>query len=135
MMCSGIFQRFLFLFYNMSVIYCNSQEVKTSTFANKTTPFISINLDILQNPLEQRFFLLSYVFFKNQNIPNIFYFFFISMLWMINLFFAFKNKNCCYLCRFYHECTLELTDWLIWLIHQVWLANLNKYQLVEINSL
>ena len=40
----------------------------SSTFINITTPFISINLDILQNPLEQRLFLLSYVFFKNQNI-------------------------------------------------------------------
>ena len=32
---------------------------------------------------------------------------------MTNLFFAFKNKNCYYLCRFYHEYVFELIDWLI----------------------
>ena len=105
----------------------------SSIFTHITTPFISINLDILQNSLEQRLFLLSYVFFKNQNI-TFFSSFFIFMLRMINLFFDFKNKNWCYLCRFYHECTIELTDWLIWLVHQFWLVNLNKHQLVEINS-
>ena len=47
-------------------------------------------------------------------------------------FFDFKNKNCCYLCRFYHEYTFELIDWLIWFIHQFWLVYLNKHQLVEI---
>ena len=106
----------------------------SSTFTNITTPFVSINLDILQNPLEQRLFPLSYVFLKNQSITY-FASFFIFMLKLINLNFAFRNKNCCYLCRFYHECAFELTDWLIWLVHQFWLVNLNKHQLVEINSL
>ena len=92
---------------------------------NITTPFISINLDILQNPLEQCLFLLSHVFIKNQTI-TFFASFFISMLRMIKLFFVFKNKNCCYLCRFYHECAFELTDWLIWLVHQFdWLIQIN----------
>ena len=111
-MCSRIFQRFLFVFYNMSVIYCNSHEVKTcckcihllktvastlfkviyisSTFTNITTPSISINLDILQNLSEQRIFRLSYVFFKNQSI-TFFASFFIHMLRMINLFFCVQK--------------------------------------------
>ena len=101
----------------------------SSTFTNATTRFILINLDILQNTLEQRVFLLSYVFFKNWNII-FFASFFIYMLRMINLFFAFKNKNCCYLCRYYHECVFELTDWLIWLVHQFRLVILNKLKLV-----
>ena len=47
---------------------------------------------------------------------------------MTNLFFAFKNKNC----RVYHECAFEFTGLLIWLVHQFWLVDLNKQQLVEI---
>ena len=73
-------------------------------------PFISINLDILQNPLEQCLFRLSYVFFKNKIITFFASFFFLCFKLST---YAFKNKNCCYLCRFYHECTFELTDWLI----------------------
>ena len=43
------------------------------------------------------------VFFFYQN--SIFCFFFYCST---NLFFVFKNKNNCYLCRFYHECTFDL---------------------------
>ena len=63
---------------------------------------------------------------------NIFCFFFISMLQTTNLFFAFKNNNCCYLCRVCHDYTIELFDWLIWLVYQFWLFHLNKHPLVEI---
>ena len=38
---------------------------------------------------------------------------FVAMLRTTNLFFVFKNKNYCYLCRFYHECAFELLIWLI----------------------
>ena len=38
--------------------------------------------------------------------------FFVSILRMTNLFFAFKNMNCCYLYRFYYERALRLIDWL-----------------------
>ena len=99
----------------------------------RTTPFISIKLDILQNPLEQCLFLLSHVFLKNQTI-TFFASFFISILRMIKLIFVFKNKNCWYLCRFYHECAFELTDWLIWLVHQFWLVNLNKINLLKLTA-
>ena len=105
----------------------------SSTFTNIATPFVSINLDILQNPLEQRLFLLSYVFFKSRNI-TFFASFFIFILSMINLLFTFKNKNYCYLCRFYHKCVFELTDWLIWLVHQFWFVNLNKHQLLKLTA-
>ena len=69
--------------------------------------------------------------FVNQNITS-FASFSISMLWTANLFFAYKNNNCCYLCHFYHECASELIDWLIWLVHQLWLVHLNEHQLHEI---
>ena len=39
--------------------------------------------------------------------------FFVSILRMTNLFFAFKNMNCCYLYRFYYERALRLIDWLL----------------------
>ena len=58
--------------------------------------------------------------------------FLISMLRTTNLFFGFKNNNLCrYLCRFYHECAVELIGWLILLFHQFRLVYLNKHQLVE----
>ena len=65
---------------------------------------------------------------------NIFRLFFIAMLRMINLFFAFKNKNCCYICHFYHECAFKLTDWLIWLVHQFWLVNLININLLKLTA-
>ena len=109
-------------------------------FANITMPFISINFAVLWNAwfsnifckihLKNDFSFSQVSFLKSKH--NIFCFFFISMLRMTNLFFAFKNKNCCYLCHFYHECAFELTDWLFWLVHQFWLVYLNKHQLIEI---
>ena len=32
----------------------------------------------------------------------------ISLLQTTNISFALKNKNCCYLCPFYHECAFDL---------------------------
>ena len=72
------------------------------------------------------FFSFICLFLKPKS--NIFRFFYISMLRLANLFFAFKNNNC----RVYHECAFELTDWIIWLVHQLWLVYLNKYQLFKI---
>ena len=43
---------------------------------------------------------------------------------MTNLFFTFKNKNCCYLNDFYHKCAFKLIGCLTWLVHQFWLVHL-----------
>ena len=48
-------------------------------------PFISINLDILQNPLEQCLFRLSYVFFKNKIITFFASFFFYASNYQLML--------------------------------------------------
>ena len=106
------------------------------TFTNITIPLISITFVVLWNARvfkifckihSSNVFFFLYVPFLNLK-HNIFRFFFIFMLRMTNLFFAFKNKNY----RFYHERAFEMTDWLIWLVHQFWLVHLNKHQLVEI---
>ena len=47
--------------------------------------------------------------FSNQTIT----FFASSLLPTINLFFFCFHKNCCYFCRFYHECSLDLLILLI----------------------
>ena len=39
-----------------------------------------------------------------------------------------KIKNCRYLCSFYHKSAFDL-------VHQYWLVHLNKYQLVNVNTL
>ena len=106
-----------------------------------TIPFISVNFAVLWNAWFSKIFCKTHwsnVFFFScfflKSKHNTFCIFFISMLRMTNLFFAFKNKNCCYLCRFYHEYAFELIDWLIWLAHQFWLLHLNKHQLFEIST-
>ena len=68
----------------------------SSTFTNITMPFISITLCC--SPLKQCL-LLPYAFFFKSKSYTFFVFFIIFMLWMTNLFFAFKNKNC----RVYHN--------------------------------
>ena len=104
----------------------------SSTFTNITISFISINFAILWNAWFSKisckiywsnvFFFFPMSFLKSKHSS---FCFFVSMLRMTNLFFAFKNKSCCHFFRFYHECAFELTDWLIWLVHQVWLVYLN----------
>ena len=125
-MCSGIFQRFLFLITCLwfAATLSKSKHVEnastylklvstkrlygrfaksvastffkilyiSSTFTNMTTPFILINLDLLQNPLDQCLFFFHVSFLKIKT--TFFASFCISMLRMINLCFAFKNKNC-----------------------------------------
>ena len=39
-----------------------------------------------------------------------------------------KIKNCRYLCSFYHKSAFDL-------VHQYWLVHLNKYQLVNVNTI
>ena len=55
--------------------------------------------------------------------------FFIAMLRTTNLFFVYKNKNYCYLCRFYHECAFDLLIWLI--SSSVSIGSLNKHILAR----
>ena len=38
---------------------------------------------------------------------------FVAILQTNNLFFVFKNKNYCYLCRFYHRCAFDLLIWFL----------------------
>ena len=100
----------------------------TSSFADITITFISIKFAVLWSDWFLRYFgksngAMSFSFFiclfkSKHNVQH-------------NLFFAFKIKNCCYLCRFYHKRAFELIDWVIWLVNQFWLFRLNKHQLVK----
>ena len=89
---------------------------------------------IIQNPLKQCVFAFDMSLF-NQNITLfVFVFFLLCNCYAINrrtsLFFAFKNKNCCYLCSFYQECIFDfanLIDWLVWLVHQFRMVRSNKH--------
>ena len=145
-MCSGISA--ISLKHNMPVICCKSHEVRTcwkcihllqisfrrnasplfkflyisSTFANITTPFISENSIFSETPyflinsaksIGAMFFSFCKCFFSLIKKQNIFHFFFIS-------FRMFRMTN------------FELTDWLIWFVHQFWLVHLNKHQLISI---
>ena len=99
-----------------------------SSFADITITFISIKFAVLWSDWFLRYFgksngAMSFSFFiclfkSKHNVQH-------------NLFFAFKIKNCCYLCRFYHKRAFELIDWVIWLVNQFWLFHLNKHQLVK----
>ena len=55
-------------------------------------------------------FVIPFLKKLKQNISRFFFYFYDSN---DQLFFGFKNKNCCYLCRFYPECAFELNDRLI----------------------
>ena len=158
-MCSGIFQRFLLHMIRLGfeAILTKTKPVENafaclkfhlhastnnqwlhsrlfkilyirSSFADITITFISIKFAVLWSDWFLRYFgksngAMSFSFFiclfkSKHNVQH-------------NLFFAFKIKNCCYLCRFYHKRAFELIDWVIWLVNQFWLFHLNKHQLVK----
>ena len=52
------------------------------------------------------------------------------MLQTTTLFFVFKNKNCCYLCCFYHE-RLWLANLIDLISSSTSIGSLNKRQLAE----
>ena len=99
----------------------------SSTFTNITIPFgksiskksTMINIAILWNDLfsniscKTNWSNVFFTFDVSFLIKTFFASSFIAMHQKINLFFAFKNKNYCYVCCFYHVHAFDLIIWLI----------------------